>query len=208
MTDKYTLRDFLVYFLTGFFMLLTLINEYENALFVFFNINLSFIEKNSVITIFLLVPGLYLLGQIIHGIDLLIFKIGRLVSDSINKYTDKHKRLMFLWFFKIVNFLINGNRVIGILEQNKLNIHDFWKKAAKLQSVDKYSKSEYWYLTNNLFTGLSLIIFGWLIYFIFDKDIDLIVISLFLLIICWYRARHFATGYVTTINNTWEAIEK
>lgn len=205
MADKYTIRDFLVYFLTGLFLLVTLMYKFDSSLLTYFRITQTDIKDNSALTIFLLVPGLYILGHIIHGIDLLAFKSGRYVWDFKEKHKVNLKKFKLLWFFSTLNFIINGNRVTGILNGRPQNTHDFWQKASELQYLGKFDKSEYWNLMNDLFKGLTLISLGWTIFYYVNHDKLNTVISSTLVILFWYRARHMATNFVSTVNNTWDA---
>lgn len=205
MADKYTIRDFLVYFLTGLFLLVTLLYRFDNSLLGYFRISRIDIKDNSALTVFLLVPGLYIVGHIIHGIDLLTFKSGRYVWDFKEKYEASLKRINMFWFFNTLNFIINGNRVTGILNGREQNTHDFWQKVSMLQFLGKFDRSEYWNLMNDLFKGLTLISLGWTIFFCIDHDKLNSATSLILAVLFWYRARHMATNFVSTVNNTWEA---
>lgn len=208
MADKYTIRDFLVYFLTGLFLLVTLMYKFDGSLLDYFRITQADIKENSALTIFLLVPGLYILGHIIFGIDLLTFKSGRYVCDFKEKYKVNLKKFKILWFFKTLNFIINGNRVTGILIGRPQNTHDFWLKASELQYLGKFDKSEYWILMNDLFKGLTLISLGWTIFYCIDHDKFNTIVSSTLSLLFWYRARHMATNFVSTVNNTWAAIKE
>lgn len=208
MADKYTIRDFLVYFLTGLFLLVTLMYKFDRSLPDYFRITQTDIKDNSALTIFLLVPGLYILGHIVHGFDLLTFKIGRYIWDFKEKHKVNLKKFKMLCLFNAANFIINGNRVTGILNAIPQDTHKFWQRASELQYQGKFDKSEYWNLMNDLFKGLTLISLGWTIFYYSDHDKLNAVVSLALAILFWYRARHMATNFVSTVNNTWGTIEK
>lgn len=209
MTDKFTLRDFLVFFLNGVFMLITLLYEFNYGLLDFFKIDPNEIEKNSTVTVFLLVPGLYILGQFIHGLDLFFFKLGRICNDFMNDHKILLEKCKLKILFKFFNYVINGNRVTGILDEKDQNIQEFWRIVSKLQCDDKFNKSEYWYLTKDMFSGFSSILFFWSIYYCFvENDFLLVVISFTLALTCWYRARYMAANFITTVMNTYNALEK
>lgn len=189
MTEKYTFRDFLVYFLTGLFLLLTLLHEFNNSLLDYFKITKQDISENSAITIFLLVPGLYLLGHIIHGMDLIIFKLGRYVED----FNLRNKN----WFLNKLNYLLNGNRINGILFENKNPAKTgFWELVINYNNP----KIEYWLVINDLLKGLYLISFFWSCYFIIKCNCTNAFIYSSVTFIFWYRARYAATNFVTSIN--------
>jgi len=189
MGEKYTFRDFMVYFLSGLYLLLTLLYEFDISLLKYFKIEKEDITRNPSLTIFLLVPGLYLLGQVVHGIDLLIFKIGRYIED----YSLKNNN----WWFGKLNYLLNGNRISGILAKN-INPpkEEFWGLATKHNSP----KSEYWHVINDLLKGLYVISLFWLFYYLLRFNFETFSIYLFLGFIYWYRGRHAATNYVSSIS--------
>lgn len=200
MNDKYTLRDFLVYFSTGIYLLLTVLYEFKLTFLKFFSISQIDILENKTITIFLLIPTLYLIGQIIHGIDLVFFKIGRFIWD-LKVYWDKRN----FWFASILitllNFIFNGHRISGNLNRLYVPTKDFWIMASNLQLKDIYSKVEYWNIMNDLFKGLTLISIFWIMYYSihysFNNRLFYIVISL----IFWYRARHMAVNFISSTRN-------
>lgn len=207
MTEKFTLRDFMVYFLTGFFLFLTILFRYNSSLLQFFNIEKVDIENNSALTILILVPGLYLLGHFIHSVDWILFKIGRFVIDIEVTYKKKHNNCFFLCIIKMFRFITSGSRISGIVYTNSKDSKMFWQKVAKLQSESKYDRSEYWYLINDLFKGITLIALGWVFYSLIIRDFVSFFIYFVLTILCWFRARHSATNFVTTIENTCKEIE-
>lgn len=208
MIDKYTVRDFLVYFLTGLFLIVTLINELGIVLLEYFQITKVDIKENSALVVFLLIPGLYILGHVVHGIDLLTFKVGRYIWDLKDRYALTLKNNKLLWLFNILNFTLNGNRVSGILNAKSQNTHEFWQRVSKLQYKGKFDKAEYWNLMNDLFKGLTLISFGWIIYHVVQHDKIYIFVNIGITFLFWYRARHMATNFVATVNNTWDAIDE
>jgi hypothetical protein len=204
MQDKYTIRDFLVYFLTGLFLLLTLLNKFNHSLLDYFTITKTDIKDNSAVTIFLLIPGLYILGHTVHGLDLATFKFGRLLWDFKVKHESKLKKFKVLWLFNRVNILVNGNKVTGILNSKNIKSKIFWKKATRIQYEGKFDKLEYWLLMNDLFKGLSLISLGWTLFYSFKFSTIEFFFYCSLTVLFWYRARHFATNFVTTVNHTFD----
>jgi len=200
MNEKYSTRDFIVYILTGVFLLFTLLYKFDLSLLNYFKINKSDIERNPTVTILLLIPGLYLVGQTIHGLDLIIFKLGRYVSDYQKKikYTQPTRHL---WLFIVgkINFLINGNRISGITDKQRDN-SSFWKNYNIIKDQSALSKSEYWLLINDLQKGITLISFCWTMFYLYNKDYLNLCIFFLLFLIFWYRSRHSATNFVKTVN--------
>ena len=118
------------------------------------------------------IPMLYLIGQLIHGVDDLIF-----TNKWINYFDRQNDKPRFIsWLYE---WLI-GYRVIGYVWINyKKNetkngrslanlskdeysskrimvIESFWQEFYTLQSKNLSLPSEYWYIMNELFKGLSL----------------------------------------------------
>lgn len=189
MSEKYTFRDFMVYFLSGLYLLLTLLYEFDISLLKYFKIEKEDIMRNPSLTIFLLIPGLYLLGQVVHGIDLLVFKIGRYIED----YSIRNNN----WWLDRLNCFFNGNRITGIITKKvDPSNEEFWKLAIKYNS----SKSEYWLVINDLLKGLYIISMFWLFYNLLTCNFGISLIFFFLTFIFWYRGRHTATNYVSSVS--------
>ena len=202
MTDKYTVRDFLVYFITGLFLLLTILYRFGISLLEFFSITQTDIKDNSALTVFLLIPGLYILGHIVHAIDLLLLKSGQYIWSFKEKYSSKLKKFKIFWIFNFFNFAISGNRVTGILNSKKQKRGTFWKRVHELRCEGKSGNSEYWYLMSDLNKGLALICIAWTIFYFCEYDKMNTIICATLAFLFWIRARHMAKNFVSTINNT------
>jgi hypothetical protein len=205
MKDKYTVRDFLVYFLTGLFLLLTLLYKFNNLLLEYFDVSKADIKDNSVITVFLLIPGLYIVGHIIHGFDSVTYKCGRHIWRIRIKKKQTLKKYKIFWLFSILNRILNGNKVAGILNLKEIKSKSFWMQAAKLQNEGKFDKSEYFFLMNDLFKGLTLISFGWTIFYCCHYSKPQLIFSAGLSILFWFRARHFAVVFVQSVSNLYKA---
>ena len=177
--------------------------EFNILLLHQFSITKSDIKDNATLTVFLLLPSLYLAGHIVHGIDLLIFKFGRYVWDFKENHKTTLKKFLLLPIFNLTNFLINGNRVTGMLNEKGIDSHEFWKHVSKLQYDGKFQNAEYWNLMNDLFKGLTLISLCWSIYYSIEfSKIDL-AMATGLTLIFWNRARHMAINFVSTARNTY-----
>ncbi len=203
MQDKYTIRDFLVYFITGLYLLLTTLYCYKGALLNFLSISPSNVKDYSAIIIFFMLPGLYILGHAVHGVDLIIFKIGNFLLDFKKKHVQTLSKYCLL---KIIHFLcvvVTGNRIAGILNSKNITSHIFWKMLSRLQYEGKSEKAEYWVLMADLFKGLTQISFWWSIYYLKSSKAEF-TISIVLTVLFWFRGRHMATNFVSTVNNTYE----
>lgn len=204
MEGKYTIRDFLVYFLTGLYLLLTLLYQFDTTLLTVFHISKQDIKENPVVTIFLLIPGLYLVGHVVHGVDSLAFKMGRIIYVTKNKNQKRLKKIKVYWLFNLFSSILNGTRVIGILDKKGITPKLFWKKVSILQYNSRFEKAEYWNLMKDLFLGLALISFSWVFYFFIHFTYIHFCSSLLLSLLFWYRARQMAVNFVSTVNNTYD----
>ena len=207
MNDKFTLRDFLVYFTTGTLTVLSMnmlfFNEILSESTGFFE-KYKFISEFSGLLIVLAVPLIYFIGHLMHVIDSLSLKTYKLIHK---KFTDWHLRKfqviecirLILHFFMYKNKVANS--IIQEIKENKtwISIEIFWIDCSKLQKDGKFGSAEYWYTLNDLFKGLyNTFLFSSIIAFIICKSaLGLIFIGLFL--ICHYRAIQFADYFVKTV---------
>lgn len=207
MTDKFTLRDFLVYFTTGSLTVISLSVLFFKPLFdetSLFLANHMYIKEFSSLLIVLLIPLLYFIGHIIHGIDYQTLKSYKFIHKKLTK---KGWRKCFIieWIRIFLHFVMYKNRVIeSILNENKKNktwkSEDFfWIDCAILQKDGTFSSAEYWYTLNDLFKGLTII---FLLSFIIAFLTCQIIIGIFffgLYLICNFRAMQFAEFFVQTV---------
>ena len=186
---------------------MTVLYEFKLSFLTYFSISQSDILEHKTLTIFLLIPVLYLIGQLVHGIDLVFFKLGRLIW-YLKNYWDSRNFWFALGLINLSNFILNGHRISGNLNRLSILPKDFWKMASELQLKGIYSKVEYWHLMNDLFKGITLISVFWIgyysVYYSFNKRLFFIVIS----IICWYRARHMAINFISSTRNIYNLDNK
>lgn len=207
MSDKFTLRDFLVYFTTGTMTIVSFciifFNETLREITDFFE-KYSFINDFSGLLIILAVPVIYFIGHIILGLDylsLIAYKSihRKLTTCRWRKWKIVEQIREFLHFImyknKITNSIIQINKKNKIWESNE----DFWIDCAKLQTEGKYKPAEYWHTLNDLFKGLCIIfLFSSIIAFKIHKTwIGWFFLGLFL--ICHFRAIQFANDFVKTV---------
>lgn len=186
MTEKFTLRDILVYTLLG------LISLFFTYLYFPFEIKSTVTDSKdySDLTVLLLIPFSYLLGHILMSLDDLIFN-GILLRRFPKDNPLKNK------FWKFYNFLFFGYRNIGIRNKEGITNETFLKICDKLISENKYEKAEYYQVMSDLFKGLFLII---LISIMADFYFWRFELWKFVLIILvWYRAKMFSSYYVRMI---------
>ncbi len=207
MNDKFTLRDFLVYFTTGSLTLISInllfFNEILSEITDFFE-KYKFISDFSGLLIALVIPVIYFIGHLIHGLDYLSLKMYIYIHNKLTKYKLRKFKIfevlrLILYFFMYKNKVINS-----IVQENKekktwISIEEFWLYCARLQKVGKFGPAEYWYTLNDLFKGLyiAFLIFSVLSFFLCQIEFGLIFLALAL--ISNFRAIQFAGFFVITV---------
>lgn len=186
MTEKFTLRDILVYTLLGLIVL------FFSYLYYPFEIG-SIIKDSkdySDLTVLLLIPISYLIGHILMSLDDVIFN-GILVRFFPKEKPLKNK------YWKFYNFLFFGYRNIGIRNKEEITNETFLKTCDKLITENKYEKAEYYQVMSDLFKGIVLIIFISIVFDIYLWRFEFW--KLILIFLIWYRAKMFSAYYVRMI---------
>jgi hypothetical protein len=192
MDSKFTIRDFLVYFLTGLFLLLSLLYQFKGRLFYFFDINTSLIKDASALYIFFLLPGLYLLGHFVQSVDHLV----NIIMHRL--YQQKIAPKLFIPFLSY--------RIDFQVTKAKLSVDAFWKNCSKLIINNAYEHPHYWNLMHQLFEGLTLITSGWCIYFLYHLLFKKFLLAFFLTIVFWLRAKRMAELFIKTVEDNISAL--
>jgi hypothetical protein len=207
MNDKFTLRDFLVYFTTGTLTILSIdllfFSEILSKTTDFFEKN-KFISDFSGLLIVLAVPVTYFIGHLIHGLGFLSLKTYKLIHKKLTDW-NLRKFKIIEWIRLILHFFMYKNKVIdSIMQENKKNKtwstdEDFWIDCAKLQKDGKFGPAEYWYTLNDLFKGLytAFLISSVIAFILCKTGQGLIFVGLFL--ICHFRTIQFADFFVKTV---------
>ncbi len=207
MTANFTLRDFLVYFSSGAFFLLSFnLIFFEPVLKLtedFFTKH-SFIKEFSGIIIILAIPLVYILGHLLHGIGFLSLQTYKAIHFKLNKWD--LRKFKFVEFLRcITHFFMYKNKVINsVIEENKKNktwnsSEAFWESCALLQVQGTFGPANYWYTLNDLFKGLyTTTLFATIICLICSKWV-LGTIFCGLMLMCQFRAIQFANSFVMTV---------
>ena len=213
MTDKFTVRDLLVYFMTGLFLFLILLHQLgPERLFCFFNIdiNKAIITDNSLLAFFagfLLIPALYILGQLVCSVNGVISRIigEKCIEKELMKLEKSLPDSKRLKVIRIFDCAINGNRLRGVLKaRGKGKTWDeFWKRVYKLRYNGKADSADYWNFMGDLFQCLTLICFVWVLLCAFKCE-WIIIISIALTYLSWERAKQMKKNFVDTVINTWD----
>lgn len=187
MTDKFTLRDFLVYSLVGLTASL-IFYTYEPCLI---NSTLKSLKDFSDFALIILVPVFYLIGHIIMGVDDIIFN--NLLYRPIKKKKIKKSNC----FWKTYIYLIFGYRNQGLKKTNEINDDDFLKTCDKLLDENRYDRAEYYQVMSDLFKGVFICLISSIIFRLFNCYFNFWEIGLTMIV--WYRARVFSSYYVRFI---------
>lgn len=209
-TDKFTFRDFFVFFLSGISALFCLlITQYEHVslkdgsiLLKINKIEYDFFFKGYLTALGLLsIPFFYLLGHLIHGVDDLVNYWTKLIRGE--KKTGKPKN----WIFKILHFIFFENRVNGHLERKGEVVDDFWQKFAYLQMGSQSATADYWYVLNELFKGVTITCFGFGVYAFFfgGKNEGYLFLLMF---VFWERAHYFAKRFYMNVTKVYKALQQ
>lgn len=212
MNDKFTLRDFLVYFTTGTLTLLSIgllfFSETLTIILGFFE-KYKFVTDFSGLLIVIAVPLIYFIGHLIHALDTFLLKTYKLIHKKLNDWKLRKYKIVE-WIRLILHFFMYKNKVINsIIQENKdegdkdkktwNNEEEFWIDCAKLQKDGKFVSAEYWYTLNDLFKGLyTTFLFSSIIAFVICKiGFGFIFTGIFL--ICHFRAIQFADYFTKTV---------
>ena len=120
---------------------------YKEKVFEVIDSNRDLFKDIDVLIIFIMIPLFYFIGHIVHGIDIFLFYLGRLIRELAEKTK----------LINPINLLINGHRVSTVLHQKKIGYSDFSKDCAKLRAQQLFSAAEYLYLLNDFFKGIYVI---------------------------------------------------
>ena len=150
--DKFTIRDILVFFITGLVGLLLFSILYQSNVIEFYNENHSVIMEASTIILLIGSPIVYLLGHFISSMEDVLFMFGKKARTLAKRF----------WVFKPLDFLFNGYRVQTILLEFEISTRDFWKMYSKAQINNSSSLSEYWHIMSDLFKNIFTIILNYI----------------------------------------------
>lgn len=187
MTDKFTLRDFLVYSLVGLTASL-IFYTYEPTLV---KATLNGLKDFSDFATIVFVPIFYLIGHIIMGIDDI------LLNNILYRPIKNRKLKKSNWFWKIYTYLLFGYRNQGLKKSNEIEDAIFLKTCDQLIAENQYEKAEYYQVMSDLFKGVFICLITSIIYRLFQCNFNAWEIGLAAIV--WYRARAFSSYYVRLI---------
>lgn len=192
MTDKFNIRDFLVYFISGsVFFVSVLLPFYDNSEL---RSLLVLISKHYIeLFIFLSIPILYVIGHLINSFDFILNRLGQ--RKIIKK-------------IKPIFLLLNGHRITYEYESNKESAASFWNKVGALQLKNAFSSTEYWLILNDLHKVIHLTFSLSMILSIIYAKYILFIVFLILSILMWYRAKVFAKFFVKNVRRNFDLLKQ
>ena len=205
-TDKFTIRDFFVFFLSGISVFLCycfvefdyILNWWKT---VDNNDTKAFIKENSTAIGLLSIPVFYFIGHLVHGID-----------DLFNHYSKRiKKQINFIksnWFTRWLNKICFKNRINGYLEMNNEDVEAFWQKCAYIQVYSNFQSIDYFYVMNELFKGLTITCFAFCLYAFIKIKFIQGGFMIFFTIIFWERAHYFVKRFLFAVPKMVIAIQE
>jgi hypothetical protein len=131
-------------------------------------------------------------------VDTVIYGLGQKLWRLHSEKSDE--------FYKCLYIIIASHRISGNLNLRKINVPDFWKKCNELEIASKYGHSEYWYIMNDLFKGITVINLFCTIYLLIQCKFMGGGIFIILTFLLWYRAKYYATIFIDTVLSTRDAL--
>lgn len=187
MTDKFTIRDFLVYSLVGLTASI-IFYTYEPALV---NSALNGLKDFSDFATIIFVPVFYFIGHIVMGVDDI------LLNNILYRPIKKRKIKKSNWFWKTYTYLLFGYRNQGLKKSNEIEDDEFLKICDKLIADNQYEKAEYYQVMSDLFKGVFICLITSIIYRLFNCNYNSWEIGITAIV--WYRSRAFSSYYIRYI---------
>lgn len=215
MENKLSLRDFTVYSINGLVLIICLTLSFRINIFEFI-VNNEF--KNKELLVLVAIPFFYLIGQILFSIDNFLFKVvfDRLFFSPWSSLNRKKKlriielkRLSRLkrkygWLMKIIygyreKGMMRNKKIMKNRDRKPLNINSFLTYCARLRNLKRFEKADRYDMLTDANTGLVLIFFITSIITLFRNDWLLLLVSIILLVLFYFRAKQYAKYYVQEV---------
>lgn len=190
--EKFTIRDFLVFFSTGLIGVSFYYILHQSIVNDFLVKNKENLKEINSFYYFATIPILYVLGHLIQAIEDIFYLIGKYVSIATNKYK----------IFTPLNFLLNGHRVQNVFYKNNVEARDFWRMCSRVQLRNQYGFAEYWYVMSDFFKSLYALTICFVLYSIWWCDIKITILFFVIATLTWYRSKVFSHYFVRTILDT------
>lgn len=190
MTDKFNVRDIIVYTLSGIIFSTLPIYLFDDSVANFVSCNIAKIKDVSFIISLLLIPFFYIFGHLFHGIDLLIFYIFK----DLHSYKNIFLRFFYQLFF--------GHRISYRIKKSGIKDDKFWTDVTYLQIKGLNYPPEYWYRMNDLFKGVYLFFSCLLVVSLSKCDYLVGLFSFIAAFISWFKAKMYATYFIKGVKRT------
>ncbi|MBS9770789.1 MAG: hypothetical protein J7F05_10020 [Trichodesmium erythraeum GBRTRLIN201] len=216
MESKFTIRDILVYFLTGLafivFLLPLIQDDFTSLISESSESPESEKSNNRYLTVInlLIIPVIYILGHIVDSIDIIRTNWLAKLFEPTKKNNILNKVKTFLYF------LIVGDRIKGVLYFKGLNSNEsfteqfnsYWKKVNFIQTQDKYRYSEYLEVMKDLFNSLQSALLISIIYGMFISKWPIVFVYVILMILFWQKSNHYARSLTNSVSNTYKVLKE
>lgn len=167
MDVKYTFRDLIVYLLTGFTSVALFLIIYPQYLDDFSVLPYLRDHDNSIFLIILVsIPSLYMIGHIIQIFDLIMsFHLARKFRKykSDGNFSSKKFRFWRGVYFFLASATAEYQYIIRNVSQQ-----EYTRQKYTLIVKGQYTTVDYYYLMGELFNGLRVYMFFFLIYMFFN----------------------------------------
>lgn len=199
MDERLTLRDLIVFFISGFLFTAVYITTYYDILLNYYKEIIAsgndspFNKLDGTLILAAGIPSLYVIGHFVHAIDSVIFsKLGLVVQRVFKKYPN--------FLTRSFHKLFNGHRIRGIIE-------DYWTIEEDLLVADAkcvshptlYNEARYWSFLNDTLKAYVLVFLIFVIVAFTRGKLLMGTIYLAFLILFHFRGRLFGIYYVQSI---------
>lgn len=198
MEFKITLRDVMVYFITGVsFLVFAITMHFWNRLEALKAMAGQLAENNVLLLISL--AGIYVVGQVVQSVDAARYFFAiRIIKPRMNEKSWRLTRFILL--------CMTGDRIAGVMQPGESR-EDFWKKAYYLQVKDKYGYSDYWYVAKDLLNGMETAAILLMPYALWAGQYIFAIIFFIMAILFWIKSRLVARDYVTSVCETYAVVQ-
>ena len=205
MDVKYTFRDLIVYLLTGFTcMVLVLIVKPQIVDLVLESKYMKDTNRLTLAFIGIGIPALYIIGHVIQIFDLIIsFYLARPLKKF--KWNEKYKSKRY-FAFRWLYYFFAASTAEFQYEKRGITPDDFNKQKYTVIVDGKNNTAEYYYLVRELFNGLRVFTFLFIIYMLLFENVNsqLILIYTVLYFLFWVKAYNSAKNYTYEITKVYK----
>lgn len=193
MSSKFTIRDILVYFISGFLFFSVFIFSYPDFDFQRLEPFKSYVDIFGIA----ILPVFYILGHFVHAVDVHLFSAtGTRILSLHQKFNNR--------FTHLLHKLFNGHRIRGIRDDHWEHSEDFDYVVSHCSDYAQYSEARYWSYLNDTFKGYIVIFFVFAISNLTRGQLGLGLTFLVFALLFRQRGRFFGVYYVQAISRIYK----